>query len=196
MSAASASRTASEVNSPVQNQQQNERGRGLNAKEALQVTARNNKRRSLSMVSSLDKLTKKLKNNLLDMERETTLNKKRNMEKEDSALKMDSFNNGVPQQSPFGCPHKQFKNVTSEEYLFVTHDGCFTYQDQSKTSLVKLQDARDVLGAPNNNGVVEVMPVQMPQQMSPGNYLQMVSPMNGSMKQVIVGGQMQTQSPL
>jgi len=49
------------------------------------------------MVSSLDKLTKKLKNNLLDMERETTLNKKRNMEKEDSALKMDSFNNGVPQ---------------------------------------------------------------------------------------------------
>mmetsp|Transcript_613 Transcript_613/g.664 ORF Transcript_613/g.664 Transcript_613/m.664 type:complete len:142 (+) Transcript_613:1577-2002(+) len=96
------------------------------------------------MVSSIDKLNRKFKNNLL---------------MEDRKFGDNNDSEGNSKKSDFGSPFanlvdfsnkvstKTFVEEKTKEVLLVANDGCFTYvtNEFGQTSLVKLNDVKDIL---------------------------------------------------
>jgi len=86
------------------------------------------------MVSSLDKLTKKLKNNLLDIERSASKDDRvKNPNGQDittlniAPIRKQDDGQGQPKQAVYQQTMKTFVEQQTKEYLLVATDGCFSY---------------------------------------------------------------------
>lgn len=93
------------------------------------------------MVSSLDKLTQKLKNNLLDVERKAKINQGTN-----NNLNITRVNSTEKSQSQTLLP-KRFIAENTHEVLYVASDGCYAYKTDSNGNdyLHRLTDIREIL---------------------------------------------------
>lgn len=100
-------------------------------------------RRSYSMVSSLDKLTNKLKSTLADHKQ--TVEKDRHKQN----ANVTNVKPTADQYIPHGgyVKEKRFIEENTKEVLIIARDGCYTYQSRGENQLIisKLNDVREIL---------------------------------------------------